>query len=242
MQVAQTYTLAFAVEAEAASNLDAGGSARSELPTASAEYVVKVQLDSPDFRIDDPVRSLRIAADGLSKGKARFDIVPLHDGAGSITATLLKDGNFVQQMALTVHVGDAANAQPQVEQRRGRPLASLDALRRRDLCLIVEPSAQGGFDCTVCGAVQARFHMPVETVLLDNAITQLPAALMPVVERKDAAGGFPFPDAIDIPAEAGDEALKMLAEAGYALVQQLFSLSAAAHPSISNGTAASTGK
>src|SRR3546814_2791459 len=45
MQVAQTYTLAFAVEAEAASNLDAGGSARSELPTASAEYVVKVQLD-----------------------------------------------------------------------------------------------------------------------------------------------------------------------------------------------------
>src|SRR3546814_4258511 len=92
MQVAQTYTLAFAVEAEAASNLDAGGSARSELPTASAEYVVKVQLDSPDFRIDDPVRSLRIAADGLSQGKARFDIVPLHDGAGSINATLLTAG------------------------------------------------------------------------------------------------------------------------------------------------------
>src|SRR3546814_11333279 len=107
-------------------------------------------------------------------------------------------------MALTVHVGDAANAQPQVEQRRGRPLASLDALRRRDLCLIVEPSAQGGFDCTVCGAVQARFHMPVETVLLDNAITQLRAALMRVVERKDAAGGYPFQDALDIPAAAGD--------------------------------------
>src|SRR3546814_14585079 len=95
MQVAQTYTLAFAVEAEAASNLDAGGSARSELPTASAEYVVKVQLDSPDFRIDDPVRSLRIAANVLSKGKARFDIVPLPDGAGSITATLLKAGNSI---------------------------------------------------------------------------------------------------------------------------------------------------
>src|SRR3546814_16365581 len=101
-------------------------------------------------------------------------------------------------MALTVHVGDAANAQPQVEQRRGRPLASLDALRRRDLCLIVEPSAQGGFDCTVCGAVQARFHMPVETVLLDNAITQLRAPLMRVVERKDAAGGYPFQDAIEL--------------------------------------------
>src|SRR3546814_17844559 len=121
-------------------------------------------------------------------------------------------------MALTVHVGDAANAQPQVEQRRGRPLASLDALRRRDLCLIVEPSAQGGFDCTVCGAVQARFHMPVETVLLDNAITQLRAALLRVVERKAAAGGYPLPGAIDIPAAAGRQALQIMATARNDLV------------------------
>src|SRR3546814_1030477 len=64
--------------------------------------------------------------------------------------------------------------------------------------------------------------MPVETVLLDNAITQLRAALMRVVERKDAAGGYPFQDAIDIPAAAGDEALKILAEAGYAMFQLLF--------------------
>src|SRR3546814_8886364 len=41
MQVAQTYTLAFAVEAEAASNLDAGGSARSEL--RSEEHTSELQ-------------------------------------------------------------------------------------------------------------------------------------------------------------------------------------------------------
>src|SRR3546814_13663245 len=105
-------------------------------------------------------------------------------------------------MALTVHVGDAANAQPQVEQRRGRPLASLDALRRRDLCLIVEPSAQGAFDCPVCGAVQARFHMPVETVLPDNQITHLRASLMPAVELKDAAASSPFHDPIGNPPPA----------------------------------------
>jgi hypothetical protein len=223
LQVAQTYTLAFAVEAQASSNLAGGGSAPSELPAAAAEYVVKVQLDSPDFRIDDPVRSLRIGADGLSAGKARFDIVPLHDGAGAITATILKYGNFVQQMVLTLRVGDAAHAQPEVTQRRGRPLASLDALRRRDVSLVMEPSARGvGFDCRVFGAVQAAFHMPVEAVLLDDAITQLRRALMRVVDRKDAAGGHPFQDGIDIPAAAGDEALKLLAEAGYALFQRLF--------------------
>src|SRR3546814_6066915 len=43
-----------------------------------------------------------------------------------------------------------------------------------------------------------------------------------MVERKDAAGGYPFQDAIDIPAAAGDEALKILAEAGYAMFQLLF--------------------
>lgn len=222
LQVARAYTLAFAVEAHAHTTVGAGGATPSQLPAVPAEYVVKVQLDSVDFRIDDPVRALRIGADGLSIGKARFDITPLRDGAGVITATLLKDGNFVQQIALTVHVGDAAHAQPEVRQRRGRPLASLDALRRRDVCLVVEPADKGGFDCTVCGAVQARFRMPVETVLLDEAIDTVRAALMRVVERRNAQGGYPFQDGIDIPADAGDDALKVLAEAGYGLFQLLF--------------------
>src|SRR3546814_9875897 len=53
-------------------------------------------------------------------------------------------------------------------------------------------------------------------------MTHRRSALTRVVERKDAAGGYPFQDAIDIPAAAGDEALKILAEAGYAMFQLLF--------------------
>src|SRR3546814_14266694 len=74
LQVAPTYTLAFALDAQAASNLAAGGSAPPDLPTASAEYLVIVQLDRPDFPLHDPVPPPRPAPAGLSPGIAPFPI------------------------------------------------------------------------------------------------------------------------------------------------------------------------
>ena len=64
-----------------------------------------VQLTSADFDIPDPIRPLRVPRSGKSRNKARFEISPLHDGASSLTATLHKDGNFLQSIAITFVVG-----------------------------------------------------------------------------------------------------------------------------------------
>src|SRR3546814_17553102 len=65
MQVAQTYTLTFAVEAEAASNLTAGYPARPALPTASAESVENVHPHRPDLRIAHTAPPLPTPPHGL---------------------------------------------------------------------------------------------------------------------------------------------------------------------------------
>lgn len=221
LRLAQTYTLAFAIEAVADSNLGASGSAPSAAPATDAEYALTVQLDSDDFSIGDRQRPLRVLPGGLSAGKARFDITPLHDGAGRITATFHKDGNFVQRMVLTLQVGDAAHAQPDV-QRTGRPLAALATLRRRDIGISVEPAPGGGFECTVWGMAQARAKLPIQDTELADAIEQLRRALMKVVTRQDDAGTYPFQDAIAIAPAERDAALRVLAKAGFTLYRLLF--------------------
>ena len=91
-------------------------------PQGVDETAVTVQLDSADFDIPDPIRPLRVPRSGKSRNKARFEISPLHDGASSLTATLHKDGNFLQSIAITFVVGGTrAGRRSRRRRAAGRP-------------------------------------------------------------------------------------------------------------------------
>ena len=93
-----------------------------------------MQLDSADFDIADPIRPLRVPRSGKSRNKARFEISPRHDGASSLTATLHKDGNFLQSIAITFVVGGTTPV-PVETTARGRPASAASTLRPRDVSL-----------------------------------------------------------------------------------------------------------
>ena len=217
------YTLAFGVDVEQSDR--AVGSSRFGYRFTADEQEVEltVQLDSSDFTIAQTSRPLRVPRTGRSRGKARFDITPLRDGRGEITATFHRDGNFVQQMTLTLAVGASAAARAPVEtQSVGRPIAAAATLRPRDLGFSVVPAAGGGFDCVVWGAVSARTRLPIQEAELADAIEQLRTALMAVVAQRGANGALPFQQAIDVDAGNRDAAMVTLARAGYRLYQRLF--------------------
>jgi hypothetical protein len=105
---------------------------------ADSEIEVIVQIASTDFGIANPTSSLRLARAGKALARAQFQVTPLHDGRSSLTATIHKDGNFIQQMDLTFEVG-AADAKPVEIAARGRLPSSLSVVQRRDVGLSIRP-------------------------------------------------------------------------------------------------------
>ena len=156
------YTVALDVDiAQHAEALTTAPFAEASLfPAGVDEVEVTVQLDSADFKIADNVRPLRIPRAGKSSNKARFDISPLHDGASTLTATLHKDGNFLQNIVITFVVGGARPV-PVETSARGRPPSAANVLRPRDIGVSL---AQGvaGYECVVWGAVAARARLPLQ--------------------------------------------------------------------------------
>ena len=138
------YTLALDVDiAQHADALTTAPFADASLfPAGVDEIEVTVQLDSADFDIPDPIRPLRVPRAGKSRNKARFEISPLHDGASTLTATLHKDGNFLQSIAITFVVGGTRPV-PVETTARGRPPSAASVLRPRDIgvCAVARATA-----------------------------------------------------------------------------------------------------
>jgi hypothetical protein len=184
-------------------------------------FDLTVQLDSDDFTIfSDATRPLRVPRTGRSLGKARFDIAPRHDGDCQLTASVHYKGNFVHQMGLTILVGGDRRSEIDVL-TRGRPPDSAAALEPRDISILLEPAAEGGFTCTALGSVGGRVHLPISANELANAVDSAHGAMMRVIECV-SAGERVFQTRIDIPGDARDSALRTLARAGAYLFQQLF--------------------
>jgi len=216
------YTIALDVDiAQHAEALTTAAFAEASLfPAGVDEVEVTVQLDSADFKIADNVRPLRIPRAGKSSNKARFDIAPLHDGASTLTATLHKDGNFLQNIVITFDVG-AERPAPVETSARGRPPSAANVLKPRDIGVSL---AQGvaGYDCVVWGAVAARARLPLQPAYLASAIDALRRELMKVVMYQDANGAYVFQTGIDIAAADRDFALATMARAGALLFQRVF--------------------
>ena len=216
------YTVALDVDlAQHAEALATAPFAETSLfPAGVDEVEVTVQLDSADFKIADNVRPLRIPRAGKSSNKARFDISPLHDGASTLTATLHKDGNFLQNIVITFVVG-GERAVPVDTTARGRPPSAANVLRPRDIGVSLAPGV-AGYDCVVWGAVAARARLPVPSARLASAIDALRRELMKVVMHQDENGAYVFQTGIDIADADRDFALKTMARAGALLFQRVF--------------------
>ncbi len=222
LQAGTWYTLAFDVDIAArAESLAATPFAEESLfPQGVDEIAVTVQLDSTDFDISDPVRTLRIPRSGKSRNKARFDLAPRHDGPCAISATLHKDGNFLQSIAIRFVVGGTQPV-PIETTARGRPAASAGLLKPRDVGVRLALSG-AGYECAVWGAVSSSAHLPLLPAFLAGAVEAMRQELMKVVMYQDANGAYVFQTGIDITATDRDAALKTMARAGALLFQKLF--------------------
>jgi len=187
------------------------------------DAVLTVQLDTDDFDTSGHTAPMRVPRTGKGYTKARFDLSPRHDGPCALTATILKDGQFIQQMALTFDVGAAAGggAQPGME-TRGRAPAGIGVLQPRDLSMQIYPSANGDYECVLCGAVATRVRLPINAGLIDAYIRDARNSLMQVVMYQDPAAGYVFQSGIDIAQSALDAALPIMAQAGALLMLTLF--------------------
>lgn len=217
------YTLAFDVDVkERESAVGAAPLADENLFTGGVEEVqLTVQLDSDDFEINERTRPLRVPRTGRSRGKARFDISPKHDGASSIKATIHKEGNFIQQLELTFDVGAAGSTQVQVS-AKGRPPSAASIVQPRDVGLSIAPAAGGGYDCVIWGSVSSRARLPVQQAHLAKAIEAARQEMMKVVMHQGSDGDYVFQTGLDIPDADRDVALRTMARAGARLFNQLF--------------------
>lgn len=218
------YTLAF--DLDVAQRGEALATAEAPLPTSDLfapddkAVVLTVQLDTDDFETSGHTSLMRIPRTGKGLTKARFDVSPLKSGACKLKATILKDGQFIQQMDLTIQVG-VPGAPAQVT-TRGRAMSGVAVLQPRDLSMQIYPGAAGGYECVVCGPVATRVRLPVNAGLIDSYINGARADLMKVVMHEDPTGRYVFQRDIDIPPEAQQKALQIMARAGALLMLRLF--------------------
>lgn len=216
-------TIAFGVDVS--ERADAVGQAPITVPVSTlfepGEHVVEltVQVDSDDFDVSDRERPLRLRRTGVSLNRARFDVVPRHDGHCTLTATFHRGGNFVHQMLLTFPVGTAATGGVAVEQS-GRLATAAAGLHERDLTLVITPDG-AGYQCVSIGTRAAPARLVITPQLLATAVDELRAKLLDVVQVVHD-GEYVFQTRVDIPAEAEAAALRTMARAGARLFQQIF--------------------
>jgi hypothetical protein len=203
------------------------GAAAAQIPDASLMFepdeeivTLTVQVTGDDFDIAQDHQELKLPRRGPSKGKARFDVTPKHEGRCSLTVSVHKDGNFVMQLAVTYSVG-LKDAAPESVAVLGRPISAAAKLTRRELGMTITPSARG-YDCIVRGPTHTSVVLPVSEAEIADAIRVARDAMMSVVSQRDAAAALVFQTGIAIDDASRDRALRTLAVAGGDLFQRIF--------------------
>ncbi|MGO4308134.1 CHAT domain-containing protein [Cupriavidus sp. RAF12] len=217
----QWYPLSFDVDIEARANsLIKTRILDGALTSPNSDRVfLTVQLDTDDFELSHSVSRISVPCVGRGQNKARFEFSPKRNGRATLKATILRDGNFIQQIILTFNVGANYPSAPDVT-TRGRSLADAQLLEPRDVGL--EISAVGnGYECTVWGPVYSHAHLTVSREYLELAINNARQALLGVI-RQTVDRNPIFQTGIDIPDDVSRKALRQLAEAGSNLMYVLF--------------------
>jgi hypothetical protein len=180
-----------------------------------------VELQSRDFDVVQNSQILKLPRTGPSRGKARFDVIPQHEGRGTLTATVHKEGNFLLQMDISYSIGTAAAERPSTVVH-GRTIAAATNLRPRELGITIKPAPGGGYDCVVRGTVQSQVILPITETELGDAIRTARDGLMNVISQRDGAMRLVFQTSLDIDAASQKKALRTLARTGAGLFQRIF--------------------
>jgi hypothetical protein len=203
------------------------GAAAAQIPDArlvleEGEEIVTliVQVTGDDFDIAQDHLELKLPRRGPSKGKARFDVTPKHEGRCALTVSVHKDGNFLMQLEVTYSVG-LKDAAPESVAVTGRPISAASNMTRRELGMTITPSTKGGYDCIVRGPTHTSVVLPVSEAEIADAIRAARDAMMSVVSQRDGAA-LVFQTGIAIDAASRDRALRTLAVAGADLFQRIF--------------------
>ncbi len=259
LKLGEQYTVAFDVDTEQRATAVSGEEFPEEVIGPDEQMVeLTVQLSSDDFEVFTEPQKLRVPRTGRSKGKARFDFEPKHDGLGVLNAVFLKDGAFIRLMTLklpvvaaeaealgsggagepnrartlsveelTVPEGGSVSAPaavaPKIEvTSAGRPLDSAFAVQPRDLSIIITYSGRD-FQVVTCGAMKARTTLPLDKPELDQIITQMRTDLLSIVDLTWGPDNAEvYQEGIEIPPEANQKALQLLAKAGFRVFQRIF--------------------
>jgi hypothetical protein len=224
LAVGELYTIAFGVDVERREN--AVGDAPLEeaiiFPDAVSEVELTVELHGDDFGITPLKQSFTLQRAGRSRGKARFEITPKHEGRLTLTATIHKDRNFVQQMTITLSAG-AANAEPPVTTSVSRPRSAVAEIKGREVMMVMTPAVPSGYDFMARDEQGIKTaHLEVEPDELASAITTARDALLGVVQYANENGEDVFQTQIDIAPPDNEAALGIMARAGARLFQVLF--------------------
>lgn len=222
LQMGEVYTLAFDVDTELRDTAVGGAAFGYRFEEGEELVTLTVQLESDDFEIYTDPQALRVPRTGKSKGRARFDIEPKHEGEGVITAVFLKDGNFVQLVTLKLYTGAPGRVGVlSAGDPLGRPLDAAFAIQPRDVSLIIQYTGTG-FQLIVTGAVGAMATLPITLQQLDQMIAQTREALLEIVHLETGPQTYTYQEGIDIPPNVNRHALQQLAKAGFRLYQRIF--------------------
>jgi hypothetical protein len=222
LQMGEVYTLAFDVDTELRDTAVGGAELGYRFQADEQLVELMVQLSSDDFEIHTESQRLRVPRTGKSKGKARFDIEPKHEGEGMITAVFLKDGNFIQLVTIKLHTGTPGQAGVLTAETLGRPLDAAFVVQPRDVSLTILNTG-AGFQVIMSGAVGAMATLPITLQQLDQMITEVRQELKDIVYLEAGPQKTRVYQAgTKIPPKVNRVALQRLAKAGFRLYQRIF--------------------
>lgn len=222
LQMGQTYVLAFDVDTQLREAAVAGAEFGYRFQADEELVELTIQLSSEDFQIYTDPQKIKVPRSGKSKGKARFDVEPKHEGEGVINAVFLKDGNFIQLITLKLNTGAPGQAGVLKAESLGRPIEAAFEVQARDLSLTILNTGTG-FQVIMAGAVGAMATLPLTLAQLDQMVAQVRQELKDIVYLEAGPQKTRFFQArIDIPPEVNQVALQRLAKVGFQLYRKIF--------------------
>jgi len=222
LQMGEVYMLAFDVDTELRDTAVGGDEFGYRFKPDEQLVELIVQLESDDFEIYTEPQKLRVPPTGRSKGKARFDIEPKHEGEGVINAVFLKDGNFIQLITLKLCTGVPGRTGVLAAETLGRPVDAAFAVQPRDVNLTILNTGTG-FQIIMSGAVGAMATLPITLSQLDQMISQVRQELLDIVHLEVSPNKtLIYQAGVDIPPAVNRVALQRLAKAGFRLYQRIF--------------------
>ncbi|RPI31353.1 MAG: CHAT domain-containing protein [Chloroflexota bacterium] len=218
LQLKQTYTLVFDIAGQLkATSVIGDVFLQYQWKSGESEVELKLRLVSDDFEIFSPEQTLKVKRAGASN-KARFDVLARREGRGVINALFFKDDVFIQLLTLKFTVVDGKLFERETS---GKGLEAAFGAQTRHLSLTILEAVQD-FQIIMTGPVGSTARLPISKQALDARIGEMRRTLRDKVVYMKEGERLVYQQSLDISPAARDQALRVLAEVGYGLYQDIF--------------------